>query len=331
MKNKSLQEHFEYQRQIMPDGSSRIFLKGIYNGKPALLIKPGASPGGAKEGYAYAMIGRHLHANKLPVPEIYDFDPETGDVLAQFIEGEHLEVKIKQYVSASTSSHDKESAIQKHYEAILSTLLKMQTQGIQGFDTTWCFDTPYYDSKLAFEREAMYFVNSFLKDLCNITVEQGILAELRAFCSHVDRMQHFLLHRDFQSRNILVKGDMFWFLDFQGMRLGPLGYDLASLLYDPYVDLSPDLRAYLLDFYCLKLKNRIPTTSIEAFTAEFKRLSILRLLQATGAYSFLSSKKGKPFFKQFIPVALKNLRQLISQLPSELTSLKKLIASLHNK
>ena len=48
-----------------------------------------------------------------------------------------------------------------------------------------------------------------------------------------------LVHRDFQSQNILIHDGQAHLIDFQGLRPGLAHYDLASLLYDPYVRLSP--------------------------------------------------------------------------------------------
>ena len=45
-----------------------------------------------------------------------------------------------------------------------------------------------------------------------------------------------LLHRDFQAANIKIHHGACHWIDFQGMRLGAAGYDIASLLYDPYVE-----------------------------------------------------------------------------------------------
>ena len=58
-----------------------------------------------------------------------------------------------------------------------------------------------------------------------------------------------LVHRDFQSQNIIVRNGQAHLIDFQGMRPGLAEYDLASLLYDPYVTLSADERTQLLEYY----------------------------------------------------------------------------------
>ena len=58
-----------------------------------------------------------------------------------------------------------------------------------------------------------------------------------------------LVHRDFQSQNIILRNGQAYLIDFQGMRPGLAEYDLASLLHDPYVRLTEAERAGLLEFY----------------------------------------------------------------------------------
>ena len=68
---------------------------------------------------------------------------------------------------------------------------------------------------------------------------------------------NYFLHRDFQSRNLFITSGRLRVIDFQGGRLGPLGYDVASLLIDPYVNLSPAWQAELLDYYLDLLTSRL--------------------------------------------------------------------------
>ena len=57
------------------------------------------------------------------------------------------------------------------------------------------------------------------------------------------------MHRDFQSQNIILREGQAYLIDFQGMRPGLAEYDLASLLYDPYVSLTNAERGELKNFY----------------------------------------------------------------------------------
>lgn len=126
-----------------------------------------------------------------------------------------------------------------------------------------------------------------------VEVELGNVASLLA------REPVALVHRDFQSTNVIWKMNEFRFIDFQGMRLGPAAYDLASLLYDPYVRLSEGERRALAALYG-KVSGRSEIVNALPYAA------VQRLCQALGAYGRLASV-GQPQFGKYVLPALENL------------------------
>ena len=113
---------------------------------------------------------------------------------------------------------------------------------------------------------------------------------------------HGLIHRDLQSSNILFRGKTAPVLiDYQGMRAGPVAYDLASLLCDPYAALPADAQAALLRYYA----RRHPDG--RAIAAAFPAAALQRLCQALGAYATLSRRPGMARFADYIPAALAQL------------------------
>jgi N-acetylmuramate 1-kinase len=116
-----------------------------------------------------------------------------------------------------------------------------------------------------------------------------------------------LVHRDFQSQNILVRNSQAYLIDFQGMRPGLAQYDLASLLYDPYVELTSAERDELLEHYC----GEKPNTD---FAETLRLCAMQRLMQALGAYGFLGLVKGHQHFLQHIPKAIGSLREVVSEI-----------------
>jgi aminoglycoside/choline kinase family phosphotransferase len=107
---------------------------------------------------------------------------------------------------------------------------------------------------------------------------------------------------------VLIRGEDAWFVDYQGLRLGLAEYDLASLLYDPYVTLTRTERNQLLSFYA---------THRGLDLAELREVFYLcaaqRLMQALGAYANLSRNLGKPHFEQHIPAAIANLSEVCAE------------------
>ncbi len=121
-----------------------------------------------------------------------------------------------------------------------------------------------------------------------------------------------LVHRDFQSQNVMILPDgRAGLIDFQGLRGGLAAYDLASLLYDPYVTLAESEREELLAFY-----HALPGAARgEGFAREFALCAMQRLMQALGAYGNLGLNLGKKGFLAHVPVAAERLRAVAQTVP----------------
>ena len=150
------------------------------------------------------------------------------------------------------------------------------------------------------------------------------LATLPAFAEIAENLAELprvLVHRDFQSQNILIRNSQAHLIDFQGMRPGLVQYDLASLLYDPYVDLTEVERDELLEHYCGHKPN-------DDFRKTLHLCAMQRLMQALGAYGFLGLVKGHQHFLQHIPKAVNSLREVATETAS-LDLFRNLLAELN--
>lgn len=134
---------------------------------------------------------------------------------------------------------------------------------------------------------------------------------LARLAAQLCRYPHQLIHRDLQSQNILIWEGASYLIDFQGMRDGLAAYDLASLLYDPYVTITAEQRAELLRYYHVRAS--VPA-GLDEFTDLFRRCALQRLLQALGAYGTIGLLRGKPDFLRHIGPALRNLQEVASQI-----------------
>src|SRR2546421_9720211 len=133
------------------------------------------------------------------------------------------------------------------------------------------------------------------------------LPALRDVAEKLAQLPRVLVHRDFQSQNILIRNGQAYLIDFQGMRPGLAQYDLASLLYDPYVDLTEAERNELLEHYC----GEKPTGD---FLGTLQLCAMQRLMQALGAYGFLGLVKGHKHFLEHIPKAVNSLREVVAKI-----------------
>ena len=168
---------------------------------------------------------------------------------------------------------------------------------------------PPFDENL-YKWEQDYFFDHFLSYYSRRAPSyQNSLREEEEFKLLIETLaspERVLIHRDLQSQNILLKKNKPHFIDHQGLRLGLREYDIASLLYDPYVSFTKKQRTELID-YTFKGQERSEWEPI------FIGCAIQRLMQALGAYSRLGNQLGKTDFLKYIPQALDNLREILSK------------------
>lgn len=169
-----------------------------------------------------------------------------------------------------------------------------------------------------------YFLEYFVFEVCKINLSSpdssNLNKELDALSARLQKIEPSLIHRDFQSQNIMIKNNHPVFIDFQGMRLGNFFYDLGSLICDPYVNFTNAERNELISFYHQLMPKPV---SIDEFTARFWEASAQRLMQALGAYGFLGLKKNKPDFLKHIHRGIRNLF-LAASLSRNLPNLREL-------
>lgn len=139
--------------------------------------------------------------------------------------------------------------------------------------------------------------------------EHGLDPSLIDLASELAALPRFLVHRDFQSRNVMVRDHGIFLIDYQGLRWGRPEYDLASILLDPYVDLSAPQREHLLRFYHSAYRE----DPWEEFVDIYLKCAAQRLMQALGAYGNLGRNLGKAEFLNFIPVALPRLVDVLRE------------------
>lgn len=301
-------KHLESAITIVPiaaDGSVRRFFRvlsadGLSLGV-AMLNEP-LDEAAERENRAYLSIGRHLKATGIPVPEIYGADLESGLFFMEDLGEKSLQDMI-------VNGGDPKGL----YEQVLDVLLRLQTNGSVGFDKHWCCQTEVYDREVMRRYESDYFRSACLKGYLGMTGDLGFLDS--AFDCIAERASGagsgYFMHRDFQSRNIIINGGNIGIVDWQGGRMGPLGYDLASLLIDPYTALGEDLSLSLYEYYRLRLEKKNPILASE-LEKTYPYLALQRNLQILGAFAFLSRVREKTYFEAYIPGALKSLNRLIA-------------------
>jgi hypothetical protein len=289
------------------DGSNRRFWRLVLGDSVSTVVvaPAGRDESGMREAHAAWHIGKHLSACGAPVPKIYGYDSTTGVLVYEDLGSTKLHDLAS---TADLLGRKSQGRLLVHYRQVLTALAAMQYQGAVGFDSNWCCDTARYDKALMLERESGYFLKSFWQDMLGKQVPDGIEAEFRLLADRASEADdHYFLYRDFQSRNIMIHRGEVRFIDYQGGRFGPLGYDLASLLIDPYVQLPQALQAELYDFYLKEIARFIKVDESKFFRI-FQSLCLQRNLQIVGAFAYLSRVRAKTFFADYITPALLSLQ-----------------------
>lgn len=308
--------------RLAGDGSRRIFWRISAQEPGASLIamsNPPNDPAVRRENLAYLNIGKHLRQKGIPVAEIYRYDLTSGWFIMEDLG--HINLQ------DAASSEDETATL---YEKVIDRLFRLQMDGAEGFDPSWCCQTGHYDRTVMLRYEADYFKSAFLGRYLGLTSDRPNLdpcfRHLAETASRADA--GFFLHRDFQSRNIMISNGNIGFVDWQGGRLGPLAYDLASLIIDPYTRLSPAQQKTIYDRYLDLIKGHNPTGA-GAFEKYYPYLAIQRNLQILGAFSYLTQVMNKAYFETYIPAALHTLNGLLDQVRGrEISPLRDLVAEL---
>lgn len=298
--------------KLAGDGSDRDWYRAGYEGRSFIIADHGIcmpETNARSVLNAFIHIGNHLFSKGLPVPRILDQDLLSGMVLLEDLGDIHLETLIKQ--------ENNDLFTLSLYEKVLDHLIDFSIKGFHGFKKEWTCQTQTYSKPLIVEKECLYFMTQFIQGYLNKKVSaHDFSQEFDLIADHALKNEFTgLMHRDMQSRNIMIKNGHPVFIDFQSARQGPLQYDLASLLIDPYVNLKEQTKHDLLVYTTTKLNLNLEKSRL--FLESYHYCCLTRNLQILGAFSFLSRIKKKKQFELYIPDAVISLKRIIKNLNTD--------------
>jgi hypothetical protein len=259
-----------------------------------------------EENRHYVQIAKFLDAHGIRVPKIYFHDPVEGLIWIEDLGERDLH----------GYQHESWLVRRAFYESALDEIIKLHA-----LPESVCVEMkehlPAEFNAALYRWEQKYFCENCLGRYFKVSQskykEVAALPGLREIAKHLAGLPRVLVHRDFQSQNIIIENGQANLIDFQGMRPGLAEYDLASLLYDPYVYLSESERAELITYYRDGRDKRGVTCS-EDFDSKLRLCAMQRLMQALGAYGFLGLVKGHKNFLQYIPRAVRSLRDTVAKI-----------------
>jgi len=272
-----------------------------------------------EENRHYVPIAKFLDAHGIRVPKIYFHDPAEGLIW------------IEDLGDTDLYSYHRESWLVRRafYESALDQIVALHS-----LPESICVEVkehlPAEFNAALYAWEQNYFLENCLGRYFKLDPskceELAALPALREIAERLARLPRVLVHRDFQSQNIIIRNGQAYLIDFQGMRPGLAEYDLASLLYDPYVDLTEAERAELIAYCREQQINKGMAINGES-DSKLRLCAMQRLMQALGAYGFLGLVKGHKHFLKHVPAAMKSLHSVVAEIAG-LEKLERLLTEL---
>ncbi len=249
-----------------------------------------------------------LIQNQINVPKIFNHSPLKRELLLQDLG----DATFRLWCHGKSVS-ELDSMVGK----ILSELEKFQFCGVEVTDKI-------FDYKVL-RWETSYFLERFVQGVCHISGNFELLnEEFHRLAMAVDSLPKVLMHRDFQSENIMIQQNQPWFIDFQGAHFGPGIFDVISFLRDPYLNLPKEIQEKytLLELNKFAQKYKMSIAEVRRY---FIFCGLQRHMQALGAYGFLAKIRGKSSFLEHIPNALRYLEEEVKEVAGEFPQLHKLV------
>ncbi len=305
---------------LPPSGSNREYYRiggpkktaiGVYNPDP-------------KENRAFIEFSKSFQSIGLPVPNILGENASTNTYLVEDLG----DTTLYAYLTEVRTQLGFNEELKDIYRKVLVNLVKFQTDGGKVIDYKYCYPRASFD-KQSMLWDLHYFKYYFLK-LAGIHFdEQALENDFQTFTDFLlEADRDSFLYRDFQSRNVMLRGDQPYFIDYQGGRKVALQYDLASMLYDGKADIPQEIREELLEHY-LDVAEKKMKLDRPAFKAFYYGYVLIRIMQALGAYGFRGFYERKEHFLQSIPYAIENLKYLLQkELPVDIPDLREALFQL---
>lgn len=256
------------------------------------------------ENKAFIGFSKGFKKGGLNVPQIYN---ESSDSKFYILEdlGDTTLFKAKEDFS------DNGLTAIYYYQLALKHLKEFQHKGLDYIDLNLCYETKQFDiqqMRMDEEKFSNYYVSQFDEPDKFSSILNPAFEYLNSELIKADT--NFFMFRDFQPRNIMMKNESLYFIDYQSGRRGPLHYDLASFLYSGSIELTEEEREFLLKSYLNDIKYK---TDKGAFLKQFKFFVLIRLIQVLGSYGFSFHQKKEKKYLAKMEKALLNMKTLLGQ------------------
>ena len=286
------------------DGSDRCYYRIHQNTTEHTWVLMQLSDLDAKDlqnnGYDWINIGKIIQ-HKIRIPKLIAAIPDYAALIIEDYGDTMMETIALDYIQNQKYS-DLDNLYEKTF-GIISQMCQFQEKP----DEPWCqraFDKGRYVWELNF------FIQNFVEPVCRTELSSD---QFQKFRSDVDNLGEYLgsmakyfVHRDFHSRNIMIKNKELAVIDFQDARLGPPAYDLVSICFDSYLPLDQSQRISYLEEGLRHLGDISPAIGREA-KLSWKATLLQRQLKALGSFGYLTIKKNRGNYLKYVSPAIASI------------------------
>jgi aminoglycoside/choline kinase family phosphotransferase len=294
-----LREFVKTEYTVIPlagDASTRKYFRVISSDRSWVLMswEPFTNP----DTYPFLDVQKHFAKHGVRVPSVEKVGPELGVVLLEDLGDLTLERKFWE-------NQNQEQAL-SYYQQTIDELIKIHFLASKPQkDPSICQLTEFDTAKFMWEMN--YAREHLLEKLAGIKLLPATATKLQSvftdICERLHAEPKYVCHRDYHSRNVMLKLGQVCVIDFQDARRGPIQYDLVSLVHDSYVAMSPASKEFVIKDYLNKAKSHLPKTwSRGQFDEIFDIQTIQRCLKACGSFSsFYNARKDLRYLKYIHP------------------------------
>jgi aminoglycoside/choline kinase family phosphotransferase len=308
--------------RLTGDASDRRYVRVILRGAESEVLAIHTGPIDF-EAMPFVRIARLLSAVPVPVPRILHHSNALGIIGLQDLG----DVTLQAHLGAATP--DEHDAL---YRQAVSLVARMQQRGRElESDEYPAYRIAFDTDKLSWEFEFFYkyFLKAYRGAAPSVAVQTALSKEWSSIVEELAGEPRVLCHRDYHSRNLMLKAGELFIIDFQDARMGPDTYDLVSLLRDSYVDLTSRQVDELIAYF-LALKHGA-TGATPAEAAEFRRrfdlMALQRNFKALGTFGYQTVTRQNSVYIQYMPRTLNYVRGNLSKYP-RFARLQELLAPL---
>lgn len=295
--------------KILPlagDASNRKYYRIVLDNASWVLMS--WEPFDAKN-YPFTSVLDHFEKSGVHVPKIVSMSPEDGLVLLEDLGDLTLERKFWE------QQHPENSFL--FYKLAIDEIVKIHFNSTLNKRPCTAFNIEFNVEKFVWEMN--YGKENLIQGVLNFNLSEKVEKEIQNIFHKVSTELHlqpkFISHRDYHSRNLMIKFDKMYVIDFQDARLGPIQYDLVSLVKDSYVDINEDFGDKIIGYYLDQAKPYLTHFSMEEFKYIYELQSIQRCFKACGSFaSFFHQRQDRRYLK-YLNGTLKKVIKSLNAFP----------------